>query len=261
MLRGVALLASLGALLLACHASPGQMKGGPDIKGVRDASLPVELTPSYGPIAGMPHAQAAAIFIRNRPALLRVPGVTNVTLNWLGILVQTDQPDRLPSDVEGLPVLDIQNGIRIAQGIPLGDVPTTSGGTSGAPAMTPLCQTLPEENSSSGVTLHVAKAPDRSGIVCVRAINGQQEGVSCGKMPFRLQKKEGSTWRDAVFHDAPPIAATPGAYILQAGDSLDGRLPGFGRTASPGLYRACFRFWPAGQSEGEERCSQEFSLP
>ena len=250
MLRGVALLASLGALLLACQASPGLMNGEPSL---RDASLPVELTPWYGPIAGMPHAQAAAIFIRNRPALLRLPGVTKVTLSGLGILVQTEQPDRLPAEVEGLPVLDIQDGVRIAQGIPLGDAPT--------PATAALCQTLPEKSSSADVALYVAKAPDRSGIVCVRAINGTNEGVSCGKAPFRLQKKEASTWRDAVFPDAPPTAATPGSFVLQAGGNLDGRLPGFGRTASPGLYRACFRFWSAGQSEAEGRCSPEFSLP
>ena len=258
MLRGVVLLAGLGALLLACQASPGLMNGEPSLRG---ADLSVEQMPWYGPIAGMPHAQAAAIFIRSRPALLRVPGVTKVTLDGQGILVQTDQSDRLPAEVEGLPVLDVQDAIRTAQGVFLWGVPPTSGGSSEAPAPASLCQTLPEKSLSADVALYVAKAPDRSGIVCVRAVNGTNEGVSCGGMSFRLQKKEAGTWSDVVFPDAPPIAITAGAYILQAGDRLDSRLPGFGRIASPGLYRACFRFWSAGQSEAEERCSQEFSLP
>ena len=258
MLRGVALLASLGALLLACQASPGQMNGEPSIRG---AELSVEQMPWYGPIAGMPHAQAAAIFIRNRPALLRLPGVTKVTLDGQGILVQTDQPDRLPADVEGLPVLDIRDAIRLAHGVLLWNVPPTGGGRNEAPAPASLCQTLPEKSLSADVALYVAKAPDRSGIVCVRAVNGTNEGVSCGGLPFWLQKKEAGAWSDVVFPDTPPLAAGLGEYILQAGGSLDSRLPGFGRIASPGLYRACFRFWLAGQSEAAERCSQEFSLP
>ena len=231
MLRGVVLLASPGALLLACQANPGLMNGEPSL---RDASI-TRRTDRRGtaPSRGCRNAQAAAIFIRNRPALLRLPGVTKVTLSGLGILVQTEQPDRLPAEVEGLPVLDIQDGVRIAQGIPLGDAPT--------PATAALCQTLPEKSSSADVALYVAKAPDRSGIVCVRGDQRhERKGSAVERRHFGCKKKEASTWRDAVFPDAPPTAATPGSFVLQAGGNLDGRLPGFGRTASPGLYRACF---------------------
>lgn len=134
-------------------------------------------------------------------------------------------------------------------------------GMSKEPSAAPLCQALPEDSSSSGISLHVAKAPDSSGIICVRAINGKKEGISYGVLAFRLQNKEGRTLSDNVFQDEPDMVAILTSYVLQPGDVLDRHLPGFGKTVPLGRYRACFRFSVIGQSGEEEVCSQEFSLP
>lgn len=59
------------------------------------------------PIAGMPYMEAFAILKRHRPALRKLPGVEGLSLQEEGLLVYTDQPELVPSTLEGLPVITL----------------------------------------------------------------------------------------------------------------------------------------------------------
>ena len=59
------------------------------------------------PIAGMPYMEAFAIMKRHRPALRQLPGVEGLSLQEEGLLVYTDQPELVPSTLEGLPVIPV----------------------------------------------------------------------------------------------------------------------------------------------------------
>ena len=54
------------------------------------------------PIAGIPYEEAKAIF--QRQTFMDLPGVRSVGLKAEGIIVETNQPDLIPSTFEGLPV-------------------------------------------------------------------------------------------------------------------------------------------------------------
>jgi hypothetical protein len=57
------------------------------------------------PIAGIPYEEALVILERHQKALMQLPGVTGVGLSAWGILVLTDTPAVVPSEVEGLPII------------------------------------------------------------------------------------------------------------------------------------------------------------
>ena len=56
------------------------------------------------PIAGIPYEEAKAIHDRHKKELIQLPGATAVGLTAEGIVVETDQPELVPSTLEGLPV-------------------------------------------------------------------------------------------------------------------------------------------------------------
>jgi len=68
--------------------------------------LPVKaflpLRPAF--IAGRSYREALAIFQRHREELMRLPGVEGVGLGMDGLVVTTENPKILPTEVEGLPV-------------------------------------------------------------------------------------------------------------------------------------------------------------
>jgi hypothetical protein len=57
------------------------------------------------PVAGIPFEKAKEIYLRHAEWLYNLPGVTHMELNNKGIVVGTSQPEQLPSDIEGLPVI------------------------------------------------------------------------------------------------------------------------------------------------------------
>jgi len=67
-------------------------------------NLQILPAPMALPIAGIPHAEAEAIYNRHAEALGKLEGVTSVGLGADGITVSTSRPELVPGDVEGLPV-------------------------------------------------------------------------------------------------------------------------------------------------------------
>lgn len=67
--------------------------------------IPVKTVPPMQPrIQGRSHAEVNAILGRAQRDLVHLPGVQEVTLGFDGLYVFTDQPDLIPTEMEGLPV-------------------------------------------------------------------------------------------------------------------------------------------------------------
>jgi hypothetical protein len=64
-------------------------------------TIPLMMVP---PIAGIPYEECLAILERHREELHQIPGVQGTGLGAEGIVVETDNPALLPSEVEGLPI-------------------------------------------------------------------------------------------------------------------------------------------------------------
>jgi hypothetical protein len=88
----------------------------PEIEGIAVRTVPL-MEPA---IAGKSPTEVTAILNRNRAALKRLPGVSEVGLADEGIAVQTDDPTALPSHVEGIPVIAFPT-----MGEPINGVPYT----------------------------------------------------------------------------------------------------------------------------------------
>ena len=58
----------------------------------------------HPPIAGIPYEECLKIIERHRDWALRLPGVMNFGLGAEGIIIETDQPELIPPNIEGLPV-------------------------------------------------------------------------------------------------------------------------------------------------------------
>ena len=125
------------------------------------------------------------------------------------------------------------------------------------------CPSLPQQAPEGTVAVYVAKVQEKSGFVCVRAVNGLPTTLSSDG--FRLQRREDGQFHD--FTDKPP--ATPPGLIIgqtlirlsaQRGARLERELPLYS-PAPPGTYRACFRYILHASREQREVCSEEFSLP
>ena len=125
------------------------------------------------------------------------------------------------------------------------------------------CLPLPEQVPEGTVAVYVAKMQEKSGFVCVRAVNGLPTTLSSDG--FRLQRREDGQFHD--FTDKPP--ATPPGLIIgqtlirlgaQRGARLERELPLYS-PAPPGMYRACFHYTLYASMEQREVCSEEFSLP
>jgi hypothetical protein len=56
------------------------------------------------PVAGIPFEEVEAIFWRHREELMKIPGVSSVSLGIDGIYVDTDNPAAVPPSVEGVPI-------------------------------------------------------------------------------------------------------------------------------------------------------------
>jgi hypothetical protein len=133
------------------------------------------------------------------------------------------------------------------------------------------CPPLPVEPSAGRVSLHVAKAVDISGVVCIRAVNGLTSPITfSGRSAFWLQRWNKDHWekRDYVSESVltlpsgetiPVMSASP-AYELSKGESIDQHLPGLGAPTPSGKYRACFTFWHP-QKDKQTVCSDAFPLP
>lgn len=132
------------------------------------------------------------------------------------------------------------------------------------------CPPLPVQPSTGKVSLHVAKAVDMPGVVCMRVINGLATEVTYGQGAFWLQKWERGRWEKSQLSslstlklpsgETVPVAKLPLAFGLSEGMSEDRYLPRFGTPASPGKYRACFTFWQP-QKDKQMICSSAFLLP
>jgi hypothetical protein len=61
--------------------------------------------PMSPPIAGIPFAQVEAILERHRAEIMQWPGVTSSGLGAGGIVVGTNHPEAVPSNIEGVPVI------------------------------------------------------------------------------------------------------------------------------------------------------------
>ena len=71
-----------------------------------DPQNPQEIPPLYGPpIAGIPYEEALEINNRHVDELMKIPGVVAAGLGIDGIHVETDKPELIPKQIEGLPVI------------------------------------------------------------------------------------------------------------------------------------------------------------
>lgn len=137
-----------------------------------------------------------------------------------------------------------------------------------SPTPLPGCPPLPEQGQTNRVSIHIVKALDVPGVVCVRAINGLDEAIGIEALSMKLQKREKKWWwRKGQFRDfkeTPPagilIGTTGGPASLLAGGVFDERLPRLS-PASLGTYRVCFRYTLPQMAEKLETCSEEFTLP
>jgi hypothetical protein len=130
---------------------------------------------------------------------------------------------------------------------------------------------LPVEPSAGRVSLHVARAVDVPGVVCVRALNGLTSPITFGgRSAFWLQRWNKDHWEKKDYasesvltlpsgETIPVMSASP-AYELSEGESIDQHLPGLGAPAPSGRYRACFTFWHL-QKGKQTVCSDAFPLP
>lgn len=59
----------------------------------------------FPPIAGISRVEAVNIVERNRDALMKLPGVQGIQLTDEGLLIYTTELEKLPSHVEGVPVI------------------------------------------------------------------------------------------------------------------------------------------------------------
>lgn len=142
-------------------------------------------------------------------------------------------------------------------------------GWSEYPSPPPGCPALPEQGSTNTVSVHVAKAVDVPGVVCVRVINRlNEEVVGTAGFMLRLQAWQKNWWwqkgRFVDFRETFPGGVLVGGTAVQlkvpAGGIVDQRLP-LGQPAPPGRYRACCRYILPRGGEEREVCSEEFSLP
>lgn len=133
------------------------------------------------------------------------------------------------------------------------------------------CPPLPVEPSAGRVSLHVARAVDVPGVVCVRALNGLTSPITFGgRSAFWLQRWDKNHWekRDYAAEsvltlpngEKVPVMQIGAAYELSKGESIDQHLPGLGTPAPSGKYRACFTFWHP-QKDKQTVCSDAFPLP
>lgn len=67
------------------------------------ATIPTEMM--HLPIAGIPYEECLQILERNQETLGKLPGVQSIGMGDEGIEVYTSQPEALPVDVEGLPLI------------------------------------------------------------------------------------------------------------------------------------------------------------
>ena len=84
----------------------------------------------HPPIAGIAYEECLKIIERHRDWVIRLPGVMRFGLGAKGIIVETDQPELIPPDIEGLPV-EIQ---------PPGDGYNLAMGTTGHPERLPFLE-------------------------------------------------------------------------------------------------------------------------
>jgi hypothetical protein len=135
----------------------------------------------------------------------------------------------------------------------------------------PNCPPLPVQPPARRVSLHVAKAIDRPGVVCVRALNGLAAPVTYDGLSFWLQRWDKDHWVQRDYgaesvltlpsgETIPVMFASP-AYGLPEGESIDRYLPGSGKPAPPGKYRACFTISSPKKKGQEHICGQAFFLP
>lgn len=119
------------------------------------------------------------------------------------------------------------------------------------------CPSLPDTGSACTVSVYVAKALDKPGLVCVRMFNGLSEMISYGLPLGRLQQwEEGTWWRKEKFRDFQDVSTLPDGsrvmvplvrLFLPAEERRDGNLPYSDLPAPPGRYRVCFDYSVARQ--------------
>ena len=91
--------------------------------------VPIPTSLMTPPISGIPYTEAEAIFRRHD--FMDVPGVSSVGLGADGLVIQTTQPELIPSSVEGLPVRTepVPHGLVLHGLVPHGLFPDGSTGT------------------------------------------------------------------------------------------------------------------------------------
>jgi hypothetical protein len=136
----------------------------------------------------------------------------------------------------------------------------------------PGCPSLPEQGLAGRVSVYAVPAQARSGLVCVRVINGLGKMLTYGLPVGRLQKwEEGEKGKLGQFRDYQDVTVLPdgtavgvilGGLFFPAGEYRDGVLPLSGQPAPTGRYRVCFRYSVVehGKRSEHEACSEEFSL-
>jgi hypothetical protein len=85
------------------------LRGMPSAESQAEGNPPPEasVAPQLPFIAGRPYEEALEIFKQHRGELLKLPGVSAVTLDAEGILIITDNPAALPQQVKGIPVKSV----------------------------------------------------------------------------------------------------------------------------------------------------------
>lgn len=134
------------------------------------------------------------------------------------------------------------------------------------------CPPLPELKSAGQVSVYAVPAQAKSGLVCVRVINGLSEMITHGLPVGQLQRWEEAKGKPGRFRDYQDVYVLPdgtvvgvtlGGLFFPAGEYRDGILPLSGQPAPAGRYRVCFRYWVIrhGERSEQEACSEEFALP
>lgn len=188
------------------------------------------------PIAGLPFEKAYSISEQHAPELRNLPGVVSVSFTADGLVVETIDPSKLPTSIEGLPVIPIPPiDPRSAGGI--------EGATSSAPPQNPheppgaTQPRLPDKtepqscpagyqldsehdrcrkDAPSSSPQEAQLLPPPPGVIVLKPNGVREQANSC---PDRFKEVKGlNNWRFCVDRDrpevipplmAPPIAGIP----------------------------------------------------
>jgi len=84
----------------------------------------------------------------------------------------------------------------------------------------PNCQSLPKQGAANTASVHVAKAFDAPGVVCIRVINGLNVEIATGGPLVRLQKWESGWLGKGQFRNFPEPAPKGGDNRIYTHTSL-----------------------------------------